>query len=108
MSPEQAGLVGGIAGGALGLLGGVIGTYASIRNTHGPRERAFMVRCACGMWLALACMMLAAYLLPVGWRPLALAPVMGLGFVIPKVNRAQRRIFEEEAGARRTGDLSSS
>ena len=29
---------------SLGVLGGAIGTYFSIKNTSGPRERAFMVR----------------------------------------------------------------
>ena len=38
------GFVGGIIGGALGVLGGAIGTYFSIKNTSGPRERAFLIR----------------------------------------------------------------
>jgi hypothetical protein len=29
---------------SLGVLGGVIGTYFSVKNTSGPREQAFMIR----------------------------------------------------------------
>ena len=35
------GWVGTLVGGGVGLLGGVIGTYFTIKNTKGPRERAF-------------------------------------------------------------------
>ena len=31
-------LVGGIAGGVVGILGGLIGRYFSIKNTHAPRS----------------------------------------------------------------------
>lgn len=39
----DGGTVGGIIGGIIGLAGGAVGTYASIKNTGGPRERQFMV-----------------------------------------------------------------
>ncbi len=57
------GLAGGILGTLLGLLGGAIGMFFAVRNTKGPRERAFVIR-ACilclvgvvayglGMWIA--------------------------------------------------------
>jgi hypothetical protein len=35
-----------IVGSIVGLAGGVIGTYFSIKNTKGPRERAFTVKSA--------------------------------------------------------------
>ena len=47
------GIVGGILGGLLGLAGGAVGTYASIRNTEGPRERRFMVRSAIAAWIGI-------------------------------------------------------
>ena len=53
MSPGQlGGLIGGLVGVVLGLVGGGIGTYFSIRNTNGPRERRFMVRVAVVAWIA--------------------------------------------------------
>ena len=38
--------IGAIAGAVIGLAGGAVGTWFSIRNTNGPRERAFMVKAA--------------------------------------------------------------
>ncbi len=40
----NAGLIGGIVGGIIGVAGGMIGTYFSIRNTKGPKERSVMVK----------------------------------------------------------------
>jgi RNA polymerase sigma factor (sigma-70 family) len=41
-----AGLGGALAGTAVGVMGGLIGAWASIRSTRSPRERRFMVRVA--------------------------------------------------------------
>jgi len=35
----NTGLIGGIIGGIIGVAGGIIGTYFSIKNTNGPKER---------------------------------------------------------------------
>ena len=51
MSPQMVGLVGGIAGSVIGLLGGAIGTYFSIKNTRTDAERHFQVRCAAAIWV---------------------------------------------------------
>jgi RNA polymerase sigma factor (sigma-70 family) len=48
-----AGLSGAILGPVLGLLGGVFGTWCSIRSTNSPRERRFMIRMAILTWLLL-------------------------------------------------------
>jgi len=45
------GWIGGIGGGLIGLAGGVVGTYYSIRNTRGPLERAFVIRSAVVCWI---------------------------------------------------------
>jgi len=37
-------LIGGIAGLVIGVIGGLIGTFASIRNTAGPQEKAFTIK----------------------------------------------------------------
>lgn len=44
---------GGVVGTLLGLLGGAFGTWCSIRNTSGPKERALMVKAAVWMWVLL-------------------------------------------------------
>jgi len=47
----NAGLIGGILGGVLGIAGGVIGTYFSIKNTNGPKERSFMIKTSIVFWI---------------------------------------------------------
>jgi hypothetical protein len=38
---EMWGWIGAVVGTTVGTLGGILGTYYSIKNTKGPRERAF-------------------------------------------------------------------
>jgi len=47
----NAGLLGGIIGGIIGVAGGIIGTYFSIKNTKGPKERAFMIKVSALFWI---------------------------------------------------------
>lgn len=94
-------MVGGIAGGVLGLAGGAIGTYFSIRNTRGPRERGFMVRAAVVAWVAITAFLAALYFLPPPYKWLLWAPYgIGLGLGIAWCNRRQARLRNEEAAAR--------
>ena len=53
MNQSMMGLVGSIVGSAIGILGGLIGTYFSIKNTKTPAERRFMVKMGIGIWVAL-------------------------------------------------------
>ncbi len=48
-----AGLSGAILGPVLGLLGGVLGSWCSIKNTSSARERRFMIRMTLLIWLLL-------------------------------------------------------
>jgi RNA polymerase sigma factor (sigma-70 family) len=48
-----AGLSGTILGPILGLLGGILGAWCSVKNTHSPRERRFMIRMTIFVWLLL-------------------------------------------------------
>jgi hypothetical protein len=50
----NAGLAGGIAGAVIGLAGGLVGAWAGIRNTKGPRERAFVLRAILLLWACMA------------------------------------------------------
>ena len=45
-----AGLSGAILGPIIGLLGGILGAWCSIRNTNSPRERRFMIRMTVFVW----------------------------------------------------------
>ena len=98
MDPRTLGLVGGILGGVLGVLGGLVGSYFSIVNTDGPRERAFMVRVS-----ALFCVGIAAFLLLLGLTPQPLRPLVWLPYLlalplaIRVANQRQEQIRREEA-----------
>ncbi len=52
----------------VGVLGGIVGTYFSIKNTNGPRERAFAIRAAALCWLGVSAFLACLFLLPLNWR----------------------------------------
>ena len=92
------GLIGGIAGAAIGLAGGVVGTCCSIRNTGGPRERAFVIRASAVLWIAGLLFLAALLLLPSPWRFLAWIPwAIAFPLGLARWNRVQRRIREKES-----------
>src|SRR5436305_5615293 len=88
-----------ILGSAIGVAGGALGTYFSVRNTKGPRERSFMVRVALACWLLVLAFAAGIVLLP-GWYKhlLAVPYVIVLLVGIRWCNRAQARIRKEESG----------
>ena len=94
------GLVAGLVGAFMGLVGGAIGTYASIRNTAGPRERAFMIRVAGVVWIAVTAFLVALVVVPFPYKWLLwIAYVPALVAAIVWGNRRQRQIRSEEGAA---------
>lgn len=88
--------LGGIVGSVLGILGGVVGTYFSIKNTNGPRERRFVIRGAVVVWIALGLTAVVVFLVPY-LRPWALVPLCTLVAIgVPLWNRRQETIRREE------------
>ena len=97
----DGGLVGGITGGILGLAGGAIGTYASIKNTAGPRERQFMVRTAVIAWALITLFVILLFVLPNPYRWLLWIPYgVALPLAIVSLNRKQHAIRSEEQRTR--------
>ena len=98
MDPQTSGLFGGLAGGLVGTLGGAVGTYFSIRNTAGPRERAFVVRASVLCWVAVVLFLIALILTP---RPYAWLLWVPYSLLLPLAilawNRRQALIRSEEA-----------
>lgn len=96
----NAGVVGGIAGCVIGLAGGLVGTYATIHNTSGPRERRFTVRAAVIGWLACLVFLAGLFFLPNPYRFFMWIPY---GILLPlginRWNREQMRIRQEESRA---------
>ena len=94
----DAGLVGGMIGAIFGFLGGVIGTYFSIKNTHGPLERAFMIKASVIAWLAVIIFLTMLLLIPKPYNYLAWIPY---GIVLPigiyKINKTQAELRDRES-----------
>ena len=96
-------LLGVIVGCVLGVFGGALGTYFSIKNTDGPRERRFMVQFAIIAWVAVTAFLVGLLMLPrpynfLLWIPYGIALPLGIGWC----NRRQRAIRGEESVAART------
>jgi uncharacterized membrane protein len=100
MNQQTLTLVGAFSGGALGILGGFVGTYFSIRNTKGPRERNFVVRSAVVFGLGVSAFLAALFVTPMPYASLLWLPYMAaLLFVGRAWNRRQRQIRSEESSA---------
>ncbi|HWN83071.1 MAG TPA: hypothetical protein VNM87_13315 [Candidatus Udaeobacter sp.] len=85
----------------LGLLGGAVGTYCSIKNTSGPQERAFMIRAALVTWVLVTAFVAGLILLPhpygfLLWIPYSVALPLGIRWG----NRRQMEIRTAESGSR--------
>ena len=94
----NAGVIGGIIGGVIGIAGGIIGTWFSIRNTRGPRERAFMIKASVVTWIALAVFLALLFLLPDPYRWLMWIPY---GILLPlgimRINKGLAEIRSSES-----------
>jgi len=92
------GTIGGIIGGLGGLAGSIIGTYFSIKNTNGPRERAFMIKASVIGWVAILVFVGLMFALPNPYRFFMWIPY---GILLPLTivtgNRKQQRIRQEES-----------
>jgi Ca2+/Na+ antiporter len=94
----NTGLIGGIVGSVIGLAGGIIGTYFSIKNTNGPRERAFMIRASVICLVAILLFLALLFALPnpykwFMWIPYGILLPLGIVYW----NRKQQRIRQDES-----------
>lgn len=100
----EPGLIGALIGSAIGVIGGAVGTYFSIKNTAGPKERTFMIRVALTAWLALLAFVAGLLAFPKPFNWLLWVPYgIGLPFGIRWCNRRQTQIRGEEAARRSSG-----
>ncbi|MDD4872545.1 MAG: hypothetical protein PHR77_18500 [Kiritimatiellae bacterium] len=101
---QMWGWAGGILGCIIGLAGGIFGTYCSIKNTNGPRERAFMIRSSVVCWIVIILFLGLMFALPSPYRYFLWIPyaiLLPLGIIFG--NRTQQRIRKEEAQSQSTG-----
>jgi hypothetical protein len=93
LTGTQLGYIGGILGSVLGIAGGAFGTYCSIKNTHGPLERQFMIKISVRTWIALTLFLVLLIGLPSPYRFLMWAPY---GILLPigirYINKRQAEI----------------
>ena len=93
-----SGMIGGLIGGIAGVIGGSMGTYCSIKNTKGPRERRFMIKSAVVCWIGVIVFLCLLWLLPKPYNFFVWVPY---GILLPwgivTGNRVQQRIRQEEA-----------
>jgi type III secretory pathway component EscV len=92
------GIMGGIVGSAIGVAGGLVGTYFSIKNTKTSREHAFMVKASVVAWVFIAVFVLGMCLIP-GFYKVYLAPIYVVALVVGILfgNKRQAQIRLEES-----------
>src|SRR5688572_30344430 len=91
----DAGMAVGLAGGVIWVMGGVIGTDFSIRNTTRPRERALMLRLAALCWAWLAGMAAWLFLMPRPWNQATILLNLPLPLSTPRMSRWLARVRAE-------------
>jgi hypothetical protein len=92
------GIIGAVIGGALGLMGGIYGTYCSIKNTNGPKEKAYIIKASIIGWIGITVFLVPMFLLPNPYRFLVWIPYgILLPIAIIKGNKIQAKIRQEES-----------
>ena len=98
LSGISIGWVGGAIGALLGIAGGALGTYFSIKNTQGPAERAFMIKAAVAAWISISVFLLLLVCLPIPYNFMMWLPYgILLPLAIRHVNQRQVEIQKAEA-----------
>ena len=100
--------VAALVGITMGVLGGLIGTRASLRNTSSDQERAFVKKAAIGIWAAVACIAAILFFLPRSYHAgVWLGFMLLLPLTVMFVNRRQAAI-QSETGASAGADEAES
>jgi len=94
----DSGVLGILVGPVLGFVGGLVGGYFSIKNTNGPRERTFMIKCGVICWMAVLLFLALLFMLPHPYRWFLWVPYgIFLPLGISYGNKRQQKIREQEA-----------
>ncbi|AKJ64314.1 hypothetical protein [Kiritimatiella glycovorans] len=99
------GLIGGVVGTLVGVAGGAVGTWCSIKNTNGPLERTFMIRASVMMWVFALVFIALLFLIPAPYGWMATLPFsLMLPLLIVWGNRKQQQIRSLESTLRKGAD----
>jgi peptidoglycan/LPS O-acetylase OafA/YrhL len=83
----------GIAGAAVGIAGGIVGTLASFRRARSHAERRYVLKCALGLGVLIGLFLVGLTLLPRQQHPwLWMAYVVVLPMAIMAVNRGEAKM----------------
>ncbi len=90
------GLIGAIVGSAVGVAGGLIGTYFSYRGANSPRERRFVILASIALFVYIGSFLAVLFHFP-QTRPRIVVPyavilATGIGYL----NRRQSKIQREQ------------
>lgn len=97
MEDQTFGLIGGILGACIGITGAAIGIYFSIKNTNGPKEKAFMVKFGLIASILFAVLLAITFLAPPSYKWLIwLLIIILLVFTIRYGNKKQQEIRAKE------------
>ena len=98
MDPSMYGWIGAIVGGGIGVLGGIFGTYCSLKSAKSGPERRLMIRWSVALWIGVTAFVAASLLLPNPYRWLIWIPYAPLLlWAINRCNRDQARAREESS-----------
>lgn len=97
MDPERFGLYGGIAGSVIGVMGGLIGTYCSLKYATRPRERALTILLASTCWLWIAGVVAFQAFVPLPWSRVSAFLILPPLLLLPKMARraTQARVLDQ-------------
>jgi Ca2+/Na+ antiporter len=103
METNTPAILGALIGGAIGVAGGIVGTYFSIKNTKTQAEKEFMIRSSIVVWIAVTLFGLLMWLIPFPYNHLLWIPyALALGFGIPYANKKQQEFRESSLNERFT------
>ncbi len=92
-------MIGGLAGVIIGLAGGAVGAYYSIKNTNDPKERKFMIKFT--VLTAVLVALLLSVVFFIGYPGALWVMVPFFGFALPAMinlgNKKQREIRNKES-----------
>ncbi len=97
MNPEMVGWMGGGIGAVIGIIGALIGTYFTVKNTSSQAERAFVMKASVVCWVFTLSFVAAMLLIPswhkhLLWIPYAVLLIVGIAFW----NRTQARLRQPQ------------
>ena len=96
-----ADMIGGVLGSAVGLAGGIIGTYFSIKNADGPGERNLVYRFVIAISIGIGIFLIGLFTFPAPYNHLLWIPYcLMLSVSIRRYNETLARIRDNQVSSK--------